>query len=84
MYYSDRVPSESYSNKDTGLPYNEQVDSLSDSDSEEEVDSALEATINEHDPSDQTTKSKNTKKSDGRLPAGRNDRSGRKTKYLSL
>ena len=54
----ERVPSDS--NEDTSLPYNEQVDSFSDSESEEEVDTALETTINEHDPSDQTTKSKNT------------------------
>ena len=53
----ERVPSDS--NENTSLPYNEQVDSFSDSESEEEVDSALE-TINEYDPSDQTTKSKNT------------------------
>ena len=82
----ERVPSESDSNEDTSLPYNEQVHNFSDIDSEEEVDSALETTINEHGPSYQTTKIKNTKKSDGRLPAGRNDRnvSGKKTKYLSL
>ena len=44
-----------------------------DSDSEEEVDSALE-TMNMRDPSDQTGKSKNTYKLDGRFPEGRNDR----------
>ena len=77
----ERVPSESDSNEDASLqesPYNEHVDNFSDSDSdsdsEEEVDSALETTINEHDPSDHTTKSNNTNKSYGGFPAGRNDR----------
>ena len=40
----ERVPSESDSNEDTSLPYNEQVHNFSDIESEEEVDSALETT----------------------------------------
>ena len=74
----ERVPSESdeppNSNEDVSLPLkspkNEQVDSFSasdsDSNSKEEVDSALETTLR-HDPSDQTGKSKNTYKSDGQI-----------------
>ena len=56
-------------------PNNEQADnfSASNSDCEEEVDSALGTTLS-MPPSDQSWKNNNTYKSDDRLPAGRNER----------
>ena len=70
------------SNEDPSLPEppnNKQVDSFrdSESDSEEEVDSTLETMMSMICPTRLGRVLKNTHKSDGRFPAGRNDRNVR-------